>query len=121
MRILLCSPLEGAVEGIQRWTNHILNYYHENINPNEIDIDVYSLSRKTSVVTGSNIIKRLVLGAREYPALISGYKKEIIKKQYDIVHITSSASISLSKDLAMLNIAKRKGVKSIIRSEERRV
>jgi glycosyltransferase involved in cell wall biosynthesis len=56
----------------------------------------------------------MVLGLREYPILIKGYKKVVTQKKYDIVHITSSASISLLKDLAMVNIARRKGIKSII-------
>jgi|SRR5690554_159996 len=114
MRILLCSPLEGAVGGIQRWTNHILKYYQKNVNPSDIDLDIYSLDRKTSVVTGTSLIKRLISGLREYPALVKGYKNEIIKNQYDIVHITSSASISLLKDIAMLRFARKKGLKSII-------
>jgi|SRR5690554_57158 len=114
MKVLLCSPLKGTVGGIQRWTNHILKYYQENVIPSDIDMDIYSINRKISVVTSTSIVKRIASGVREYPAMIKGYKKKVSEKNYDIVHITSSASISLSKDIVMLNIAKRKAVKSII-------
>ncbi len=114
MKILLCSPYKGAVGGIQRWTNHIINYYNGHVNYDEFQIDFYCLSRKTSIVSDINIFKRIIYGIFEYPVLINGFRKEFQKKNYDIVHITSSASISLLKDIIILKITQRKKVKSVI-------
>src|SRR5690554_1449053 len=112
MKILLCAPLEGTVGGIQKWTNHLLKYYKENENP--YDIDVYSMSRKSPVKSGTGLIKRLVYGIREYPRIVKRYKKEISHKKYGLVHITSSGSFSLLKDIMLIKIAKKKKIKSII-------
>src|SRR5690554_448584 len=112
MKVLLCAPLEGTVGGIQKWTNHLLKYSKEN--KSSYEIDVYSMSRKFHVKSGTGLIKRLVYGIREYPRIVKRYKKEISHKKYGLVHITSSASISLLKDIAMIKIARKKHVKSII-------
>jgi glycosyltransferase involved in cell wall biosynthesis len=114
MKILLCSPYKGAVGGIQRWTNHIIKYYNANINTSEFYIDFYCLGRKKSLVVEENILKRLYSGLVEYPNLIMRFRKKIKKKEFNVVHITSSASISLLKDLAMLKIAKKNGLRTII-------
>jgi len=114
IKILLCSPYKGAVGGIQRWTNNIMKYYSQNVNHNEFCIDFYCLSRKASIVSDINLFKRITYGILEYLILINNFRKEFGKKKYDLVHIASSGSFSLLKDIAMLIIIQRKSVKSVI-------
>ena len=113
-KVLLCSPYKGAVGGIQRWTNNIFKYYNECRDVSGLEIDIYSLSRKKNILSGTSVFMRFALGIFEYPSLIIGFIKEVRKKKYNIIHITSSASISLIKDFVMLKIAKRKGIKTVI-------
>lgn len=58
--------------------------------------------------------ERLYSGIQNYLLVILEFKRSLTKSKFDIAHVTSSASMSLIKDLLLVKIAKRYGVKSVI-------
>ncbi len=107
-----CNSETGGTGGIIRWAQHILNYYNNN-NIEDCDIDVLPMSRP-SFININNPFTRVYYGIRDYLHFLSEEKKKLKEKRYDIFHLVSSASISLLKDIIMLQIAKKRGLKTII-------
>ena len=113
-KILLCSPLDLSFgSGIARWANHIQDYYKEHRSP-VVDMSVYPMDRSMYLDETANVIKRAYLGIKDYYKIVRGICKKVINDNYDIVHIASSASISLVKDLFLLRKLHRYGVQTII-------
>lgn len=113
-KVLLCSPLDlSKGSGISRWCNHIQNYYTNN-ESSTIDLSIYPMDRTIHIDESINFIKRVYWGFKDYSHIIKGIHKRITKKEYDVVHITSSASISIFKDLYLLQILKKYSIKTIV-------
>ncbi len=112
MKVLFCSPL-SSVGGISRWTQHILNYYQQY--PDEqIKIEQYYGRKKTTNSHRKFLGARLYYGVKEYWPLYREVVSKLRNQKYQIVHLCSSASISLLKDILILRAAKKYGVKSCI-------
>lgn len=111
MKILLCTPPPGYSGGISRWSEHILNYYQA-IDKKDIDVELFPLPRKKA---GSfSLFRRLFTGLFEYCVIIYNFWKRIRKRNSEIIHLVSSASISLVKDLIIILIAEKYNNKSIV-------
>lgn len=113
MNVLLASPFGGIPGGISRWTSHILNHY-ESLSEKPCKITLLPMGRSTFVNINSNIAYRLYSAMRDYRSILSEYRKKISEDRYDILHLASSASISLIKDIYMIRKAKAKGIKTIL-------
>lgn len=113
MKILLASPYGGIPGGISRWTGHIVDYYNRH-GKSDCDLKIFPMQRSVFVNINSSMLYRLRWAVKDYSKLISSFKKEITSNHYDILHLTSSASISLLKDFIMLRMARRRGIKTII-------
>ena len=101
MKILLCSP-QNVQGGITQWTKHIIEYY-KSCNNKSIELDFFAMDRSGYIPEKLSIFKRVIWGVKDYMAL----SKELFKKVrtddcYEIVHLASSASISLLKDIYIL-------------------
>jgi glycosyltransferase involved in cell wall biosynthesis len=110
--ILLCSPYNGGIGGISRWTDHILAYYEQNKSDN------LNLSHYYETIPGGNadysLWKRSIIGVKNYSRIYRGLVKHLQVHNFDVVHFCSSASLSLLKDIILLKAAKNRGVKSVI-------
>ena len=114
MRVLLVSPLvSGVVGGIVKWTNNIYDYYKLNSNSRVKLIPCYNQKIQNSLGDES-LCGRIRKGFNNYAPLIKQVKKELDKNHIDIVHICTSASLGLIKDLAIIRLAKKKGIKVIV-------
>ncbi len=114
MRVLLCTPWDiSHGGGISRWAHHIAQHYEDNLS-SELQIDICPMDRSIYLDEVASSIKRGYCGVKDYYAI----SKEIINKvkatSYDIVHLASSASISLVKDIYILWQLKRLGIKTVI-------
>lgn len=114
IKVLLCSPFKGNVGGISRWTGHILNYYDANKESFNIDLDLFSISRAQKIQANTFIIKRLILGFIDYFAIILRFVLLNFKKEFNLVHLVSSGSFGLIKDIFILVICKFFRLKAII-------
>lgn len=113
MKILLASPYGQIPGGIARWTGHILDFY-ENKGKNDCEMDLLSMGRSTFVNTHSSLFFRIKSALKDYSAILREYKYRLTAEKYDLVHVASSASISLLKDWYMADVAKKMGVKFVI-------
>ena len=113
MKVLLASPYGGVPGGISRWTEHLVNYY-DSLAIKSCDLTLLPMGRSTFVNINSGILYRLKSAFRDYRKILSTFNHLIRENDYDILHLTSSASISLLKDIYMIRRAKSKGIKTII-------
>lgn len=116
MNVLLCSPYEqrpGLVSGgVNIWGKNTLNYYKE-VEP-DFTLDAVSYDRVFDVKEDSSVFERLWYGLKEYGDAIRRTKKQLRVKKYDVLHLCTSAQLSLFKDLYVLKMARRRGVKACI-------
>lgn len=114
MKVLFCSPsrvAKGNPGGIVVWAQHIMNYYAEH--RDNIDLEIFPLDREKNV-HGNVLLSRLWDGSRVYIALLRKIRKRLKQSHYDVIHLCSSASLSLVKDYFLLNIAKSLSVSTVI-------
>lgn len=116
MTILLCSPYLQLTEivsgGINVWANNIMRYY-DSIE-SDIELIPVSFDRRHYVSVDTNIIKRLFLGFKEYYSAILKTKHIMDEIHPDIVHIATSASFSLLKDIYLVREAQKRHIKSVV-------
>lgn len=111
IKILLCSPYQGAVGGISRWTGHILQYYKEQ--ETDIELEHYYKAGK-GVYQNTPILVRIYRGLSSYIPFLFGLNKILKQHSYDVVHFISSGSIALIRDILTLRITKKTQTKSLI-------
>lgn len=112
-KILLCSPL-NVQGGITQWTKHIQNYYNS-IAESSVFLDFFAMDRSGYIPEKISFLKRAVWGIRDYFGLARKLLHKVKDNNgYRIVHLASSASVSLVKDLYIIRRLKRLGVKTVI-------
>lgn len=116
MKLLLCSPYlqqPGIIlGGINMWANHILTY--RNTIDSDVEIVPVSFDRRHYVSVDTNKFKRLYLGVMEYVSAVKEAKQKMTECRPDVVHIATSASMSLTKDIMLVNAAKKRNIKSVV-------
>lgn len=116
MKVLFCTPYlteEGIVQGgIGVWANNILDYY-KTIN-SDVILSPLSFDRRYNVSDKSTLFERIFYGLRDLWNPIKTAKSYISKNKVDVIHLCSSAQLSLFKDFYILKMAKRKGVRTVI-------
>lgn len=113
MKVLLVAPYGGVPGGISRWTEHILNYYTEHGRA-DCELELVPMGRSSFVNINSPKLYRLKEAVKDYSKIIKDYKQKLNASPYDVMHLTSSASWSLLKDIYLIKVARRKGVRTVI-------
>ena len=112
MKVLLVSPYGGVPGGISRWTEHVIKYYSQ-YGVQDCELDLVPMGRNRFVNINSPILYRLWTAFKDYRLILKKYGHQLRQKKYDVMHFTSSASLSLIKDLYIIRQARRRGVKSV--------
>lgn len=113
MKVLLVSPIgEHLNGGIAKWTDHILTYYKEHVEELELRL-LHNPKFKPSFGTYS-MLHRVYNGIFNYFSIYRLLKKVTNKENFDVVHVCTSASVSLLKDLVIVRYAQKKGMKTIV-------
>ena len=113
-KILFCTPYSlSHGGGIPRCSRNIFEYY-EKEEYKDIELDVMPMDRKYLVGQKTSFLKRVLDGTTEYFSIIKKIRKKVKAGNYDIVHIASSASLSLFKDYLCVKILQKANVGSII-------
>lgn len=116
MRILFATPYKCVSGGISRWAENVINYY--NGLKTDVELEVLPMNdtkeRSAEDFVGNSTLSRVARGLRTYGNAIRVLRCKLKAEKYDILHIASSASISLAKDIVMMHIARRRGVKSVL-------
>lgn len=103
MKILILSPLPPPVGGIASWTVNILSYYE--YNPS-IKVSHLNTAVKHRDITRLDTYSRIQSGLRDSRDIIKILSNKIRQHNPDIIHVTSSGSFGLARDLLILLIAK---------------
>lgn len=112
-KILICAPYGTIIGGISRWTEHIVNYY-ASLDKKDVELSLMPTGRIAFINPDPSLIFRLKSGFVDFSKILKRYYKLLKSFSPEIVHITTSASISLLKDIVMLKLAKHHKAKGII-------
>lgn len=114
VRVLLVSPLvSNVIGGIAKWTQNIYDYYSD-IGSDQIElIPCYNKNIKNPLPEES-LFQRLRKGITNYLPIIRQVKSSLIKEHLNVIHICTSASVGLVKDIVIANMAKKYNVKCIV-------
>lgn len=113
-KVLFCTPFDLSMgSGIARCSQHIFEFYQK-CGYQDISLSILSMDRRFYVNTSGSPLKRIYSGVREYFSIINQIKKRIQTEPFDIVHIASSASLSLLKDYLCVKMLRKMKVASII-------
>ena len=116
MNILFCSPYEqrpGIVTGgLNIWGKSIIDYYRES--GAEIDLTPVSFDRVYYVTDKSSTLARIWYGVKDYRDSIRKTFQIIKDGRFDVLHLCTSAQLSLYKDYYILRRAHEYGVKTCI-------
>ena len=113
-RVLLVSPLVSNVAGgIVKWTNNIYDYYKTLDSPEVELIPCYNLNIQ-STLSDDGLMGRIRKGINNYLPLIKNVKRILRSERLDVVHVCTSASIGLIKDIAIIRIAKKYNVRVVV-------
>jgi len=113
MKVILVSPYsDKLVGGIINWTKYIINYQREHVG----DVEMYLLNNEQaiSLYGKGNAFQRLKAGLNNYLPICRRFKELVSKEHYDIVHVSSSASFGLMRDLIISRAARQKGIKVVV-------
>lgn len=110
--VLFVAPYGGVPGGISRWMSHVIDY-HKSID-SDVELDLVSMGRSTFVSIKSNPIYRLYAAFKDYRGILKDFHNHISHNTYDVMHLTSSGSWSLVKDIYMIKAAKRHKIKTIV-------
>lgn len=113
VRVLFVSPLGNESSGgIAKWTSNILDFYKKQKNDVEL-VHCYN-SDLVTVFDGDSLMSRIKKGIQNYLPLYKHVKNYINNGNIDTLHICTSASISLIKDIAILRLAKKNNIRTIV-------
>ena len=109
MKLLLLSPLPPPFGGIASWSLNLLNYY---VNNNESRWEIFhqNTAIKYRNITNLSLKSRIYGGIRDTKNIISEFKNNLAVFQPDVIHLTSSASFALLKDLLIISLADNKNI-----------
>lgn len=94
------------------WAQNLLAYRTEI--QSDVELFPVSFDRRNYISGNTSTAKRLFCGVKELSSAIRNAKKKMKEIKYDVVHICTSASFSLIKDIILLRYARKRGVKSAL-------
>ncbi|WP_160232175.1 glycosyltransferase family 4 protein [Acinetobacter indicus] len=107
MKVLLLSPLPPPVGGIATWTMNIIKYY-ELKDKKESDINI--IHQNTAIrfrnITKLSFFSRVISGVQDGIRTFIIFFYYLLKYRPDVIHLTSSGSLGLWKDVLFVYIAK---------------
>ncbi len=110
-KVLLIAPSPDFAGGISRWARHILARHAKT--PDGIELEFLCQNYYSSAIERKGI-RRITSGIKNYIKTIQLLKRKLKVNHYDTLHLTSSASLSLQKDLIILRLARRYGIRTVI-------
>lgn len=111
LKVLLVSPLPPPVGGIASWTVNVLNYYNQSSKEN-IELALCDSSNKERRITSRSYFTRIYSGIINSLKTFNKVKKNL-KHNPDVIHLVSSSSYSLLKDLLIIRLARRKNIATV--------
>jgi len=104
LKTLLVSPSPLPVGGIQSWTVNLLDFLEHQ---DQTEFNYINSSVKYKDILEMGLWKRISAGIKVTIDLIRAIKLSIHINKPNVIHLTSSASLALFKDLLILRVAKK--------------
>lgn len=113
-KVLFCTPFEFSNGGgIPRCSHHIYDYYQKS-GLDDVCLQILPMDRKRYMSGNDSFLKRVYSGVSEYLGIVKEIREKVKTERPDIVHIASSASLSLFKDYLCVKMLKKMNIASII-------
>lgn len=113
MKVILLSPYsENLVGGIINWTKYIVNYHRDE--GGDIEMRLLNNAQAVGLYGTGNLVRRVITGFYNYLPICRKFKRIVSHEQFDIVHISSSASLGLIRDILISRIAHQNGVRVVV-------
>ncbi len=118
MRVLLCSSYKTSKEYIQGgiivWTNNILDYYKTQKDAPEIELVSYDRKDKNKYESEIGSFYRVISGIKDYVKPVKNTIKKLKTRKFDVLHLCTSASMSLFKDWVVVKKARKYGARAVV-------
>lgn len=109
MKVLLISPHPPPYGGIANWTAMLLDY-----SKNTDDVfSTINIAPKKRSTEGRNIFDRVVVSGLDMLKKNRELKVQIKKNRPDVIHMTTSGSLAIIRDILLLKTAKKHGVPTV--------
>lgn len=112
MKILFITPFPPPMGGIANWAKIVTNYIQKNVEGVEYKY-INTAPRKRST-EGRSLFNRVFGGFFSIIRTKKQLKKDLKNFKPDVVHINTSGSLALFRDIKVLKILKKFGVKSTL-------
>lgn len=118
MRVLLCSSYKTSKEyiqgGIVVWTNNILDYYKTLKDAPEIELVSFDRKDNNKYESETGSFYRVISGIKDYVKPVKNTIKKLKTKKFDVLHLCTSASMSLFKDWVVVKKARKYGARAVV-------
>lgn len=111
LKVLLISPLAPPVGGIGIWTATVLS---ETANNDSVGIRVVDTAVRWRAIDNLHPVVRVIGGSLQGVRDLWRTWKAIRQFKPDVMHINTSAGPATVRDLAMVSLAARHGVKTVV-------
>lgn len=108
MKVLLVAPLPPPIGGIQSVTETMVGFVNEH--PCGVNLKVQDTSHHIRPVTSESMFVRLFTGIFNSLQTFFQVRKNLQQEKPDLIHLASSASLAMIKDLLIVRTARRRGV-----------
>ncbi|MEL7587624.1 MAG: glycosyltransferase family 4 protein [Prolixibacteraceae bacterium] len=112
MKLLLVAPLPPPVGGIQSVTVNMINYVEAN--QTDARLTVYNTSHRLRPITSESKLMRLYTGISNSLKTYFDVGRIMKRDMPDLVHLASSSSLALIKDLLIIRAGKRRNVPVVV-------
>jgi len=113
MKILLVSPLPPPIGGIASWTKNLLEYTAREVDDVQI-VHVNSALKGIGITKYSSIGTRFFRGIQQTRRIFKELRKQVKQHKPQAVHLTSSASFALVKDLFLISWLSRRNIQVVV-------
>jgi glycosyltransferase involved in cell wall biosynthesis len=111
MRILLVAPLPPPPGGIATWTEGLLRFA---LHDSKVEIVHVSSSVRYRAAADLRVATRIIGGLCHGVSLFSKFAAVLLFKHIDVVHITTSGSFGMCRDIVMLTFARFLRIPSVL-------
>jgi glycosyltransferase involved in cell wall biosynthesis len=112
INVLLISPLPPPVGGIATWTMNLKTHIEKNLSG--IKLTIVDSTQKNMSITSESIFDRIFHGISNSLRIYSETKKCILKGKPTVIHLTSTSSLALFRDLLIINLGRQKRIPVIM-------
>lgn len=111
-KVLLVSPLSPPVGGIATWSSNSIDFLRKR--NSGIELLHFNSAMSRNRITNRNQLRRFVYALWDVYCQIVGIIRIFKKETPDVVHLTSSASLSLFKDYILLWYLQKFKIKTVL-------